>query len=110
MSKWTDVRDSIVAELHVNEVTEEVKQRVAATVVREVIPPIEQAVDAFVGKIKEQAREEKGWLYWRGCHRAACAHAGRGVDRAHGARQDPAAGGYSAGMRQTRKMPVCRCF
>ncbi|WP_298595720.1 hypothetical protein [uncultured Mitsuokella sp.] len=65
MSKWTDVRDSIVAELHVNEVTEEVKQRVAATVVREVIPPIEQAVDAFAGKIKEQAREEKGWLYWR---------------------------------------------
>lgn len=65
MSKWTDVRDSIVAELHVNEVTEEVKQRVAATVVREVIPPIEQAVDAFAGKIKEQAREETGWLYWR---------------------------------------------
>ena len=65
MSKWTDIRDNIVRELHVDNVTEEIKQRVSASIVSEVLPPIEDAVDKFVTTIQEQAKEERGWCYWR---------------------------------------------
>ena len=65
MSKWTDIRDTIVKEINVDQVTEEVKQRVTRTILNECIPAIEQAVDKFVTKIKEQAKDERGWCYWR---------------------------------------------
>lgn len=65
MSKWTDIRDAIVKEINVDQVTEEVKQRVTRAILNECIPAIEQAVDKFVSKIKEQAKEEHGWCYWR---------------------------------------------
>lgn len=65
MSKWTDIRDAIVKEINVDQVTEEVKQRVTRTILNECIPAIEQAVDKFVTKIKEQANDERGWCYWR---------------------------------------------
>ena len=50
MSKWTDIRDAIVKEINVDQVTEEVKQRVTRTILAECIPAIEQAVDKFVTK------------------------------------------------------------
>ena len=65
MSKWTEIRDNIVRELHVDNVTEEIKQRVSASIVSEVLPPIEEAVDKFVTTIQAQAKEERGWCYWR---------------------------------------------
>ena len=65
MSKWTDIRDNIVRELHIDNVTEEIKQRVSASIVSEVLPPIEEAVDKFAATIQEQAKEERGWCYWR---------------------------------------------
>ena len=65
MSKWTDIRDAIVKELNVEHVTEEVKQRITRAILSECLPAIEQAVDKFVSKIKEQAKEEHGWSYWR---------------------------------------------
>ena len=65
MSKWTDIRDAIVKELNVEHVTEEVKQRVTRAILAEVVPMIEQTVDKFVAKIKEQAKAEHGWCYWR---------------------------------------------
>ena len=65
MSKWTDIRDAIVREINVDQVTEEVKQRVTRTILSEGVPMIEQAVDKFVTKIKEQAKDEHGWCYWR---------------------------------------------
>lgn len=65
MSKWTDIRDAIVKEINVDQVTEEVKQRVTRAILNECIPAIEQSVDKFVSKIKEQAKEEHGWCYWR---------------------------------------------
>ena len=65
MSKWTDIRDNIVRELHVDNVTEEIKQRVSASIVSEVLPPIEEAVNKFAATIQEQAKEERGWCYWR---------------------------------------------
>jgi len=65
MSKWTDIRDNIVRELHIDNVTEEIKQRVSASIVSEVLPPIEDAVNKFVATLQAQAKEEHGWCYWR---------------------------------------------
>ena len=65
MSKWTDIRDNIVRELHIDNVTEEIKQRVSASIVSEVLPPIEDAVNKFVATIQAQAKEEHSWCYWR---------------------------------------------
>ena len=65
MSKWTDIRDNIVKELNVEHVTEEAKQRITRAILNECIPAIEQAVDKFVTQIKEQAKDEHGWCYWR---------------------------------------------
>lgn len=61
MSKWTDIRDNIVDALQVDDVTEEVKQRVTQTLMDEIIPIIENAVDSFCTTIKEQAKTESGW-------------------------------------------------
>ena len=65
MSKWTEIRDSIVNALHVDKVTEELKQRVTTAIINEVLPPIEDAVNKFVTMIQAQAKEEHGWCYWR---------------------------------------------
>ena len=65
MSKWTDIRDAIVKELNVEHVTEEVKQRITRAILSEGLPLIEQSVDKFVAQIKEQAKDEHGWCYWR---------------------------------------------
>lgn len=65
MSKWTDIRDSIVNELHIPEVTEEAKQRVTLAIVNEGMPLIEQAADGYVAKLKEQAKSERGWAWGR---------------------------------------------
>lgn len=61
MSKWTDVRDNIVDALHVDDVTEEVKQGVTQKILDEVIPVAENAVDAFCTATKEQSKTETGW-------------------------------------------------
>lgn len=65
MSKWTDIRNSIVNELHIPEVTEEAKQRMTLAIVNEGMPLIEQAVDGYVAKLKEQAKSERGWAWGR---------------------------------------------
>lgn len=61
MSKWTDVRDNIVDALHVEDITEDVKQHVTNTILSEIIPVIENAVDSFCATIKEQSKTESGW-------------------------------------------------
>ena len=71
MSKWVDIRDAIVKELNIDNVTEEVKQRITRAILSECLPAIEQAVDKFVAQIKAQAKNEKGWCvrqYHRGVH------------------------------------------
>ncbi|EPP18780.1 hypothetical protein [Megasphaera sp. NM10] len=62
MSKWTDVRDSIVDVLNAKDVTEEVKQTVTQKIIDEVIPIVENAVDNFCAATKEQAKTETGWV------------------------------------------------
>ncbi|RGS71999.1 hypothetical protein [Mitsuokella sp. AF21-1AC] len=61
MSKWTDVRDNVVDALHVDDVTEDVKQRVTNTILSGVMPVIENAVDSFCATTKEQSKTESGW-------------------------------------------------
>lgn len=61
MSKWTEVRDNIVDALHVEDITEDVKQHVTNTILSEIIPVIENAVDSFCTTIKEQSKSESGW-------------------------------------------------
>ena len=61
MSKWTDVRDNVVDALHVEDVTEDVKQHVTATLLSEVMPVLENAVDSFCAATKEQSKSESGW-------------------------------------------------
>lgn len=61
MSKWTEVRDNIVDALHVEDITEDVKQHVTNAILSEVVPVIENAVDSFCTATKEQAKTETGW-------------------------------------------------
>lgn len=61
MSKWTDVRDNVVDALHVDDVTEDVKQHVTSTLLSEVVPVLENAVDSFCAATKEQSKSESGW-------------------------------------------------
>lgn len=48
MSKRTDVRDNVVDALHVEDVTEDVKQHVTSALLSEVVPVIENAVDMLL--------------------------------------------------------------
>lgn len=61
MSDWVKFRDSVVDALHVDDVTEQVKQQVTAAILKEVLPVIENAVDGFTATTKEQAKTEAGW-------------------------------------------------
>ena len=61
MSKWTDVRDNIVDALNVDVVTDELKDQVTNTLLEQVMPIIENAVDGFSEKVKAQAPHETGW-------------------------------------------------
>lgn len=61
MSKWTDVRDNVVDALHVEDITEDVKQHVTSTLLSEVVPVLENAVDSFCAATKEQSKTEAGW-------------------------------------------------
>lgn len=61
MSKWTEIRDNIVDAIDVKDVTEDVKQRVTAALLAEVLPTIENAVDGFTSATKEQSKKETGW-------------------------------------------------
>lgn len=65
MSKWTEIRDNVVDAMHVDDVTEQVKQNVTTAILNEVIPIIENAVDSFVDTLKEQATNETGWCKLR---------------------------------------------
>ena len=65
MSKWTEIRDNVVDAMHVDDVTEQVKQNVTTAILNEVIPIIENAVDSFADKLKEQAVNETGWCKLR---------------------------------------------
>lgn len=61
MSKWVEVRDSLVDALNVDEVTEELKESVTQKVLEEVLPAVEDVANKFVATIQDQAKIETGW-------------------------------------------------
>lgn len=61
MSKWTDVRDSVIDALNLDDVTDQVKVDLTTQIVNNGIPAIEDVADAFVTKIQAQASAETGW-------------------------------------------------
>lgn len=61
MSKWTDIRDQIVDVLDVEEVTEELKQKITKELVNSILPAIETVAENFTAKLKAQGADETGW-------------------------------------------------
>lgn len=61
MSKWTDVRDSVIDALNLDDVTDQVKIDLTTQIVNNGMPAIEDVADAFVTKIQAQASAETGW-------------------------------------------------
>lgn len=61
MSKWTDVRDSVIDALNLDDVTDQVKVDLTTQIVNNGMPAIEDVADTFVTKIQSQATAETGW-------------------------------------------------
>lgn len=61
MSKWTDIRDSVLATLSTDEVTEELKESVTQKIIDEVLPAVDDVAGKFIATIEEQAKSESGW-------------------------------------------------
>lgn len=61
MSKWVDIRDSVLEALDVDNVTEEVKQQLTANLINNGLPAIEAVANKFTAQIQAQAKDERGW-------------------------------------------------
>lgn len=61
MSKWTEVRDSLVSALDANEVAEAAKNQVIASLTGEGMEAIEAVAEKFVEQVQTQAVSESGW-------------------------------------------------
>ena len=61
MSKWTEVRDGVVAALDVKEVTEAAKKQLTDNLVNEGMPALEDVASKFITEILAQAASEEGW-------------------------------------------------
>lgn len=61
MSKWTDIRDSIVDALNVDVVTEDMKNDLTRNILTNALPAVEDVAGKFIATIEEQAKSESGW-------------------------------------------------
>lgn len=61
MSKWTEIRDSIVAEAKATKIDEAVKQSVTQHIYDTVLPALREVGDSFTDIVKEQSKSESGW-------------------------------------------------
>ncbi len=61
MSKWTEVRDGLVAALDVKEVTESAKEQMLQSLATDGMDAISAVADKFVEQVQAQAAEETGW-------------------------------------------------
>lgn len=61
MSKWTDIRDSIVDALNVDVVTEDMKNDLTRNILTNALPAVEAVADKFTAQIQEQSKSETGW-------------------------------------------------
>ena len=60
MSQWTDIRDSLLEAVKIEEVTEEMKQNITKWALETGLPIARKAAD-FCQQVKDQAKSEKGW-------------------------------------------------
>lgn len=61
MSKWTDIRDTIVDALNVDVVTEDMKIELTQSILTNAVPAVEAVADKFTAQIQEQSKSETGW-------------------------------------------------
>lgn len=61
MSKWTDFRDKVIESIHVEEVTEDVKEDFTRWLLDILLPAVRPTADDFVAQLREQAKNESGW-------------------------------------------------
>ena len=61
MSKWTEVRDGVVAAFDANDVVETAKQQIIESLSNEGMSAIEAMADKFVEQVQAQAAYESGW-------------------------------------------------
>jgi len=61
MSKWTDVRDGMLAALDASDVVDSAKQQIIESLSNEGIAALESVADKFVTQVQSQAASETGW-------------------------------------------------
>ncbi|MBM6824978.1 hypothetical protein [Veillonella magna] len=61
MSKWTEVRDGLVAAMDVKEITEAAKNQLTRNLIKEGMPVLEEVTKKFIEEIQKQADNENGW-------------------------------------------------
>lgn len=61
MSKWTEVRDGMLAALDTNDVVESAKQQIIESLTGEGMEAIESVADKLVTQVQAQAASEAGW-------------------------------------------------
>lgn len=61
MSKWTEVRDGLVAAMDVKEITEAAKNQLTRNLIKEEMPVLEEVTKKFIEEIQKQADNENGW-------------------------------------------------
>lgn len=61
MSKWTEVRDGMLAALDASDVVESVKQQIIESLSNEGMVALESVTDKFVTQVQAQAASETGW-------------------------------------------------
>ncbi|MCI7200425.1 hypothetical protein MR524_06085 [Megasphaera elsdenii] len=61
MSKWTDVRDGMLAALDASDVVESAKQQIIESLSNEGVAALESVADKFVTQVQSQAASETGW-------------------------------------------------
>ena len=61
MSKWTEFRDAIEADISGMSISETAKQELTKDLVNNVIPAVDAWVDKLAGGLIEEAKAETGW-------------------------------------------------
>ncbi|MCI7331770.1 MAG: hypothetical protein SOZ01_09090 [Selenomonadaceae bacterium] len=65
MSKWTDARDSIVNDLQISSVTEQMRADLLQCLANEATPAVEAFLGKFTDAVKAEAEHESGWCRFR---------------------------------------------
>ncbi|WP_302360369.1 hypothetical protein [uncultured Megasphaera sp.] len=61
MSNWTNIRDSILDALEVENVTTQLKEEMTNNLLTNGIPAVKAVADKFTSQLQQQAKNERGW-------------------------------------------------